>query len=84
MFNISSLLEKISKQINSGEIDRDQIISIIEKHTGQKIENNNVEIKDYIIYIKSSPSLKNRIFINKNKILEEIGGFSKTKIIDIK
>ena len=84
MFNISSFLEKFSKNIQSTELNNEQIIQIIEKNTQIKINPNEMEIKNYIIWLKSSPGVKNKIFINKAKILEEINFSLSIKIVDIK
>ena len=84
MFNISSFLEKFSKNIQNTELHKEKILEIIEKQTQIKISPQDLEIKDYIIFIKSSPAIKNKIFIFKNKILEEISVSVPVKIIDIK
>ena len=83
MFNISSFLEKLSKNIKSTEVDKQKILEIIEKNTQIKVSPQEIEIKDYVIYIKSSPGVKNKIFIFKTKILEEINSIVPTKIVDI-
>jgi len=84
MFNISSYLEKISKNIHSVELNNKQIVDILEKNTGIKIDDNNIEIKDYTIFIKVSPMVKNKIFIFKERILDEINNSTKTKITNIR
>ena len=72
MFNISSFLEKFSKNINSAELRKKQILEIIEKQTQINIPPEEIEIKDYVLYIKSSPAVKNKLFIYKSKILEDV------------
>ena len=84
MFNISKFLGKFSKNIKSTETDRQKILEIIEKNTQIKILPEEIEIKDYIIYIKSSPAIKNKLFIYKEKILENISSSLPTKIVDIR
>lgn len=84
MFNIQRYLEKFSKNIKSIEIYKKQILEIIEKNAQISIPSNEIEIKNYIVYIKSSPAVKNKLFIYKNKILEEISVSLPTKIIDIR
>ena len=85
MFNINKYLERFSKNISSTEIQKKQISEIVEKHTHINILLEDVEIKNYILYIKSSPGVKNKIFIYKEKILEEISSLiSSIKIIDIR
>ncbi|MCX6701858.1 MAG: hypothetical protein NTX96_01525 [Candidatus Zambryskibacteria bacterium] len=85
MFNISLFLEKFSKNIQSVEIYKKQILDIIEKYTQIKISPKEIEIKNYIIYLKTSPAILNKIFIYKNKILEEIiQSIPNLKIVDIR
>ena len=84
MFNIEKYLEKFSKDVRNAELHKTKIIEIIEKHTQLHILPKNLEIKDYIIYIKDSPAVKNKIFIYKNKILEETSISIPTKVVDIK
>ena len=84
MFNIQKYLERFSKNIKSAELDKSKILEIIEKNTQIKILPVDLEIKNYIIYINSSPAVKNKLFIYKAKILEEISASVSTKIVDIK
>jgi len=84
MFNISSLLEKFSKNLINKEYDKKQLLIIINTETGILIEPENLEFKNDIIYIKSSPGVKNKIFILKNKIIEEIKLKTALQIVDIK
>ncbi len=85
MFNINFFLEKFSKNLSSLEIQKKQIVEIIEKYIHTDILPSDIEIKNYVIYTKSSPALKNKIFIYKNKILEDVVSFvPDLKIIDIK
>ena len=84
MFNISSFLDKFSKNIKSAELYNERIMETIEKYTQIKIPKNEIEIKDCVVFIKSSPAIKNKLFIYKNKILEEINSTVDVKIVDIK
>ncbi len=84
MFNISSFLEKFTKSINSAELCKQQILDIIEKHTQIKLSPEDVEVKDYIIYINSSPAVKNKLFIYKTNILKEISETLPVKVIDLR
>ena len=85
MFNISSFLEKFSKNIKTTEIYKKQILEIIQKQTQWDLTSESIELKDYIIYVKSSPAVKNKIFIYKNDIIKEITtSISNIKIVDIK
>ena len=82
MFNISNFLEKFSKNIQSNENDKRQILEIIKKQTGIELSNQSMEIKNYILYVNTSPAIKNKIFIYKKQILGEINNQS-IKMIDI-
>lgn len=85
MFNINSFLDKFYKNIKSTEIDNIKILEILEKHTKIKFFLNDIEIKNYVLYIKSTPASLNKVFIFKRKILEDISFFiPNQKIIDIK
>ncbi len=84
MFNISDFLDKISKKLKSQEIYKKGILEIIERNTNIKISNDDLEIKDYIVYIKSSPAVKNKIFISKESLINEINNTLGIKITDIR
>ena len=84
MFNISSFLEKFSKNINSAGLHTEQIIEIIRNETKIKLEKKDVEIKNNIIYIQSSGAVKNKIFIFKNQIISSINSQTPLKVIDVK
>ena len=84
MFNISKFVGKFSKNIKSIETDKQKILEIIEKNTQIKILPKEIEIKDYIVYVKSTPAIKNKLFIYKEKILEDISLSLPTKIVDIR
>jgi hypothetical protein len=85
MFNIKDYLQKFSINIQSSENNKTQIIDIIEKQIQIKFSQKEIEIKNYNIYIKASPGILNKVFINKNKILNEITLLiPNLKIVDIK
>lgn len=84
MFNISSFLEKVSKNIKNNEISKDKIINIIENKAGIKLNKEKVEIKDFIVYTKEGGAVLNKIFINKTNIIEEIKNSLNVNIKDIK
>ena len=85
MFNIKNYLEKFSKSIHFSEDQKRQIIEIIKQHTQISVSPNDIEIKNYTIYLKTSPGVSNKIFINKEKILGEISSSAPSlKIVDIR
>ncbi len=84
MFNISSFLDKFSKNIVSDEIRKKSICEIFLKHTGIDFPVESLEIKDYILFLDVSPTLKNKIFTSKKAILNDIALLRGVKIVDIK
>ncbi len=84
MFNISNYLQKLTKNLNSTEFLKRSILSIIYKQTNLTFEEGDIEIKNYILNIKSSLAQKNKIFLYKQSILEDIEKTLETKIIDIR
>ena len=83
MFNIDKFLEKISKSLNSSELNKKQILEIINKEVELSLDRGAIEIKNNIIYLKTFPAARNKIFIEKNKIIDQISKLS-IKILDIK
>lgn len=77
MFNISSLLGKLSKRVFDAESVKQNIGEVVNRRTGMNIPLESIEIKNNIITVQASPAIKNKIFIAKKAILEEIATFSK-------
>jgi hypothetical protein len=84
MFNISSFLEKFSKNITTSEDQIQSIVQIIKTYTQLDIPSNNIEIKDSIVRVTVSPALKNKIFIHKKAILDDVASLLGIKIADIR
>ncbi len=84
MFNINSFLSKFSRNINAIELNKQEIANIIEKNTKIKIPIVFLEIKDNIVMIEANGAVKNKIFIFKSKILEEVNSTLPIKITDIR
>ena len=84
MFNIEKYLEKFSKDVKNAELHKTKILEIIEKHTQLYILPKNLEIKDGIIRVNESPAVKNKLFIHKGQILEEISSATPIKVVDIR
>jgi hypothetical protein len=83
MLNISKYLEKFVKKLNSENDNQERIIEIIKTKTGLSIQTGDIEIKGNIIKTKTTPAVKNKLFIYKEELLEEINLSSPIKIIDI-
>lgn len=82
MFNISSFLSKISKNISDTDSLKKIISESIYKNTNIDIKSEDFTIKDTIVYINISPTYKSKIFINKEKIISDLASF--IKITDIR
>lgn len=83
MLNISKYLEKFVKKLNSENDNQERIIEIIKTKTSLSIQTGDIEIKGNIIKTKTTPAVKNKLFIYKEELLEEINLSSPIKIIDI-
>jgi hypothetical protein len=75
--HINSFLDKFKKILFSKEEIKKNINQAIFEIIDKEIEQENIKIKNNIIKIDGSPSLKNEIFIFKQKILSKIN--EKTK-----
>ena len=84
MFNISSFLEKFSTNISSQEANSKMICDVISDKTGIVCEPKSLKIQNNVLYLDISPAQKNKIFICKQKILEELEKINQTKIVDIR
>jgi hypothetical protein len=83
MFNISSFLEKFSKNILSQEANIKTICTVVFDRTGIVCDPKSVKIQNGILYLDISPAQKNKIFINKKMILENFSDII-PKIKDIR
>lgn len=83
MFNIDKYLEKFSKRV----VLNDQYIQEIKKEikniTNIDIDHKDIEFKNCVVYLKCNPSVKNKVFIYKKRILDGLSKKIDTKIIDI-
>ena len=84
MWNISSFLEKFSKSLQSTESEKQHILDVIEKQTNIRLNLKDFEIKNYTVEVRATPAIKNKLFIYKRQLLEEINTFSSVKVVDIK
>jgi len=72
MKTLSSLLERFKKSLGKDVINKDLIVSIIEKVTGIQIKPEEVNIKEFTLEIISSPAKKNEIKMSEDRILQEV------------
>jgi hypothetical protein len=70
--NLEGYLDKFKKIFSTVNFQRDAVVSIIEKHTNIKLLPKEFDIKDFVVTLKTSPGIKNEIFMHRNQILEEL------------
>jgi hypothetical protein len=69
---IGGFLEKFKKILFQKEEILFVIVKTISKHTSIILDVKKIKIKNAIIYIEAKPIQKSEIFMNKNKILEDL------------
>ena len=84
MFNISSFLGKFSRHVQYAELEKQHILEVIEKQVSLKLDIKDLEIKNYVLEIHSTPGIKNKLFIHKEQLLKEVNAILSVKIVDIK
>lgn len=81
MFNISSFLKKTSTLVGNETERREKIITIIKGVTSIECTESMITIKNDTLIISGNPSLKNALFLKKEKLLSEL---SVLHILDIR
>lgn len=76
MLNLSKYLEKFSKGISDNNLNKKLIQEILERFTAISFESSDLDIKENILYINTTPAKKNKVFIFKQKILDELSSIS--------
>jgi len=83
--HIKNYLDKFKNLISTKDEIYQIVEGVIENNISFKVERKFIQIKAPIIYIKSSPMVRNEIMMKKEKILEDIRKLSPTSNIkDIK
>jgi len=72
MQKISNLLEKFKKLLGSSVDSRRIFIDSVKNIINIELDPKSVEIKDVVAYIKGGSSLRNELFFNKERILENV------------
>lgn len=72
MIEIKNFFDKFLKIQKNNKDSLDNIINIIYNVTKIKILESEIEIKENSIYIKCKPIYRNEIFMNVDKIKEEL------------
>jgi hypothetical protein len=81
MFNIQSFLKRHIRNIEEGDLNLGVIIDILEKYTNFQFKKEDLEVKNGVLSVKSSPIKKNIIFINRESILKDLKAY---KIFDVR
>lgn len=68
MIEIKDLLAKYTHVLFSGEVKRETIAHIIGGVIGLSIKQEDVKIKNNVVYLNIKPIYKNEIFLKKEKI----------------
>jgi hypothetical protein len=69
MFNISGFLDKFKKFDQHKTLQIENIIRSIEKVIGVVVDKKNILIKDSVVHIVGSPTLRQEIFLQKERLL---------------
>ena len=69
MFNISGFLEKFKKFDQDKTLQTENIQKSIECIVGVRIDKKNIVIKDGVLRITGSPSLRQEVFLRKENLL---------------
>lgn len=72
MFNISIYLDKFKKVDFKNTSLKDGIVASVGRVLKIKINNNDVTIRDGVIYLKINPVMKNEVFIKKGSIVNDL------------
>jgi hypothetical protein len=72
MNNLGGYLDKFKKIFTSTKFQKDAVRSVINHHAKIELGENDLEVKDYKIILKTSPAVKNAVFMRKQKILEDL------------
>ncbi len=84
MFNIEDFLIKFKNIKPPNDTTRGYVSDVIFDTLNIKIEKVNIKINNNSIYIKTSHIIKNEIFLNKQKILNELNNkLGKNKLNNI-
>jgi len=82
--HIKEFFKKFDNLINEKENLLKLISLIIKEKISFDIDIKDIKIKSGVVFINTTPLVKNEIFINKSFILDKINNEYKNKIIDIK
>jgi len=72
MRNLSSLLERVSKALNRDRSSKEAVVSVIYKYTKAVVPEANLMLRDGILEIITSSTIKNEITLKEKVIKDEL------------
>jgi hypothetical protein len=72
MNNLGDFLDKFKKAFLSSTAQKTAIIAGIKKSAGIQLDPGELEVKDQIVILKTSPVIRNEIFMRKKIIMREL------------
>ncbi|MCK9351297.1 MAG: DciA family protein [Candidatus Paceibacterota bacterium] len=81
MFNISSYLEKFKRIEPPGDTVKEAAQPAIFEAVGIKIDKQEMEVKDGVLFLLVPSAVKNEVYMNKRGILEKINNILKEKTV---
>lgn len=78
---LANYLEKFKKILADGPERKRHISSTINLITKISLGEEQISVKDNVVYINASPALKNELFINKKQITEDLQKILNTSVV---
>lgn len=72
MFNIGNYLQKFSSLIIDSKALKRSILSVIYDVIGVELKEKDIDLQKSILYIKTTPLIKNEIYLKKDLILKQL------------
>ncbi len=78
---LANYLEKFKKILVDGPEKKRHISSTIQLITKITLGQEQIAVKDGVVYITASPALKNELFINRKRITEDLQKLLNTSVV---
>ncbi|MES2436433.1 MAG: hypothetical protein V4519_00300 [Patescibacteria group bacterium] len=72
MNNLQHLLEKFAKLVQSPALVKKPILASIHNVSRIQLEEGDINLKESILYITASPSIRNELYMRKRSILKDL------------
>ena len=72
MIELKDLLLRFNSLLKSGELQNENVRSVITEVTGISIKPEDIKIKNATVYLNIKPIYKNEIFLKQEKILSQL------------